>query len=108
MSVLLPVRQEGPHFRFFSELEGVSYSFEFRWNEREEAWFLTLGDGEGVPLVAGLRVVVDFDLLSYARGERVPSGYLFALDTQGEHIDPGFEDLGRRVQMHYFTADELT
>lgn len=103
----LPIIQEGPHFRFVTELEGLAYSFEFRWNDREEAWFLTVGDGEGNPLAAGVRVVVNFPLLNRFRNPALPPGFLIAVDTEATERDPGFEDLGRRVVLTYATAAEL-
>lgn len=103
----LPIVQTGPHFQFSTELEGVAFTFEFRWNDREEAWFLTLGDGEGNPIAAGVRVVVNYPLFSRFRDPRLPTGFLIAVDTEATERDPGFEDLGRRVVLTYATAAEL-
>lgn len=107
MSVQLPIRQEGPHFRFVTELDGVAFSFEFRWNDRESAWFMTIGDGEGTPIVAGVRVISSFPLLTRFTDERLPAGFLYAIDSQARDADPDFEGLGRRVQLVYFTRAEL-
>lgn len=107
MSVQLQIKREGAHFRFVSELGGVSYSFELRWNHREAAWFLTLGDGEGLPIVAGIRVVTAYSLLSRFTDERLPPGLLFAIDTAGGDVDPGLDDLGHRVQIVYFEPGEV-
>lgn len=103
----LPITQEGPHFSFVSDLEGVAYTFEFRWNDRESGWFLTLGDGEGVPIVAGVRVVVNYPLLSRFTDARLPTGFLFAFDSNGLDEDPAFEDLGRRTILTYGTRAEV-
>lgn len=109
MSLIVPIAQEGPHFSFTTELpDGKSYSFEFRWNDRAEAWFMTVGNGEGVPLVSGVRVVVNLPLLApYSNPELPQGGHLIALDTTEANRDPGFEDLGRRVLLVFFTDEEL-
>lgn len=107
MPLDLPIVQEGPHFRFVTELDGVAYSFEFRWNDREEAWFVTVGDGEGTPIAASVRVVVNWPLLARFADPRLPTGVLLALDTEARDREAGYEDLGRRVLVTYFSAAEL-
>lgn len=107
MSFTLPINQEGAYFGFSTELEGVTYSFSWRWNDRDGAWYLEIGDGSGVVLITGIKVVVDKFLLGGSNLEGLPSGDFIAIDTTGRELDAGFEDLGRRVQVHYFTRDEL-
>lgn len=109
MTVRLPVTQEGARFQFFCELDGISYSFLFRWNDRDGAWYLEIGDGGGAALVSGIKVVIDIWLLKAIRGlsAGLPPGDFIAFDTANLDTDAGFEDLGRRVQILYFTADEV-
>lgn len=108
----LPVQQVGSWFDFSTELDSVTYGFEFRWNEREGCWYCTLKDGEGNALVSGRKVVLG-PLFRKYRG--VPGvmqlGDVYAIDTDsgaaaGES-DPGLEDLGRRVVLTYATDLEL-
>jgi hypothetical protein len=111
MTVQLPVVQEGPHFSFNCELDGVTYGFSFRWNDRDSAWFLDIADGGGTPMLSGIRVVINLLLLRAIRGVSglaLPPGDLIALDTTGQGLDAAFEDLGRRVQILYLTQAEIT
>lgn len=103
----LPIDQQGPHFNFVTELDQVSYGFTFRWNTRDECWRLDLADGNGDPIVSGRKVLINQSLLQGAGGDRLPPGKLIAFDTGGQNLNPGFEDLGRRVVLTYFTAAEL-
>lgn len=107
MSVRLPIDQVSARFRFSVELEGVGYTFTFRWNNRDLAWFLDVGDGVGTPILTGLKVVINCLLLGRATSPLLPTGDFIAFDTEGRDEDAAFEDLGRRVQVSYFTREEL-
>lgn len=110
MTLRMPVVQEGPHFTFACELEGVSYTFTFRWNDRDSAWFMEIGDGAGLALISGLRIVINILLLKALRGGvsgDLPPGDFIAIDTTGREEDAAFEDLGRRVQILYVTQDDI-
>jgi len=108
MIVTIPVPQSGAHFTFSAELEGISYSFELRWNARDYAWMLTMGDGEGGAIVSGIKVVINVPLLSFFGDPRLPPGVLMALDSAGTDAEAGFEDLGRRVVLIYAPLADLT
>lgn len=107
MAVLIPITRTSDDTGFFDQqvtLDGVTYTLEFRWNERLGAWFMAVLDIEGTTAhQVGLRLVVDWPLGLYHQG-RQPSGVFIAIDTGapvGQGIDPGFDDLGSRVQLHY-------
>lgn len=107
MSVRLPIDPEGARFTFGVELEGVSYTIGFRWNDRDGAWYMEVGDGQGTPLVVGVKVVINTMLLGRRTTAGLPTGDFLAIDTGGGNIDAAFEDLGRRVQVAYFTRAEV-
>lgn len=113
MSVLIPIVRETDdtaHFDLQATLDGVTYTLEFRWNVRLGAWFMHVLDADGVtPYQLGVRLVVDWPLGKYISGRR-PTGVFIALDTGspiGHGEDPGFDDLGSRVQLHYVPLSEL-
>lgn len=107
MAVTLPLLTETPFFSVEAQLDGVLYSFTFRWNHRTAQWFFDLADANDDPIVSGVAVVVDFPLARRCRDPRMPPGALFAVDTTGAGLDPGEDDLGRRTQLVYFTEAEL-
>lgn len=98
---------DGPaHFDVQVALEGATYTLEFRWNVRLGAWFMALLDSQGTtPIAVGLRLVANWYLDAYSVGG--PPGRFAALDTSNLNTDPGFDDLGTRVQIVYSTAAEL-
>jgi hypothetical protein len=99
-----------PYFDLQAPLDGVTYTFSFRWNVRASAWFLDIWDEQGVTLfAAGVRVVVNYPLCAYFTG-RKPPGHLIAVDTSGRGLDPGIDDIGgsdARVKIYYMTSAEL-
>lgn len=108
MSVLtIPLRTDITHYSFQVELDGATYGFELRWNERAEGWFLSLFDVEGEPLVSSRRVVLDMPMLARQRVEGLPPGQLIATDTAGTGAEPGLTELGGRVQLLYFDEAEF-
>jgi hypothetical protein len=107
MSQIIPTRSDLPFFDLQTELEGVTYTLQFRWNVRASRWFLDVLDAEGAKvLVASVKLVADYPLAIY-RSDRQPRGCFFAADTGGGGVDPGINDLGKRVQLYYLTAAEL-
>lgn len=107
MSVEIPVKSEAAYYDLQVTLEDVTYTLEFRWNARLEAWFMNILDAEGVNVVrAGLRLVVSWPLAAYG-AERKPPGAFVVVDTTGAEEDPGLDDLGDRHQLLYYSSTEL-
>jgi hypothetical protein len=103
-TLILAAAADAPHFDFSSTLEGKLLTFEFRWNERSGAWFLSLFDDTGAPIFSGRRVVLGADLLGRSADSRLPPGMLIAYDTSGANLEAGRNDLGGRVKILYVEA----
>lgn len=111
--ILIGITREADDTAFFdlqATLDDVTYTLEFRWNDRLQAWFMNVYDAEGAtPYQLGIRLVADWLLGQYI-SSRQPTGVFLALDTgapDGEGQDPGFDDLGNRVQLYYVPRSEL-
>jgi len=102
-TVRLPISQDSAAFSFETELDGTSFGFAFRWNDRDASWYMTVSDGEGSPIVSGIKVVVNLPLLNFFSDPRLPGGVLMAIDTAGADQDAGYADLGRRVVLSYLS-----
>ena len=109
MSLKIPTRTDGASiYSFEVELDGSTFLFVFYWSEREAAWYFDLQTAEAEQILSSRKVVLDTPLLARHRSKRaLPAGELFAVDSSDEGKRPGFEDLGTRVVLHYFTAAEL-
>lgn len=97
----LPVQTTLANFSFQTDMDGKTYGLQFTWNERFGAWFMSLFDVNGNPLVCGVRVVVDFPLAHRGTNPALPPGIIIAQDTTGAHQDPGLNDLGTRCIVQY-------
>jgi hypothetical protein len=104
-TAIIPVRSDLPHHRLHSELDGVTYTLDLDWNQTDGHWYMTVGDKDGQPLAAGVRVVVGWPLASRALAG--PAGVLIAVDTSGQELDPSAAELGGRVQLLYVEAADV-
>lgn len=78
---------------------------ELRWNERAGFWSLDLSTIDREPIVQGVRVVPDWDLLGRYADPRLPRGRLFAQDLSGRGEPPGRDELGVRVVLSFMTDE---
>lgn len=79
------------------------------WNyvRASGSWFMDLLDSTGtVQILSGLRLVASWPL-GKANTGRMPPGLFVVQDTEGKGDDPGFDDLGARHRLIYFTSTEL-
>lgn len=104
--VILPPPQ-GAHTRMSLSLSGATYVVAWDWNERDGAWAFSMDDPSGEPLVAGVRVVLNIDLLAYApAGDRRPPYALVVVDPSEKGRHPGFDSLGSDVVVVYTEPDD--
>jgi hypothetical protein len=107
MSLVLPTRSDLARYTFDVALDDVTFRFSFEWNDRDEGWYMSIADTNGVPLLSGRRIVLGYPLISIYRNPALPAGALVAIDTSSKDEEPGFADLGRRVKLLYITRAEL-
>ncbi len=88
-------------------LDNESFRLLARYNKRVDAWFVSLYDAEGEPIAVGRRLTVGNLLFPWLVAQSRPAGQLIALDTTDEDVDPGQYDLGNRIVVMYFDAEEL-
>ena len=107
MPVIVPTRTDIATYEFSIELELLVYRFRMQFNGRDQSWFFDLLDEEGNPFRQGKKVVTNFPLLRLLSAEGRPPGELYAIDTTGENIRAGLEDLGSQVILVYFPEVEV-
>lgn len=98
---LIPIDPVDAHFSLEVDLDGATYLLEFLWNTRGEFWTLSILDAAEAPLVMGIRIVAAWELLAQYSDDRLPGGRLLTVDMSGLGIDPGRDDLGKRVILVY-------
>lgn len=108
MAVILPTEFAGEaRYTFECDLDDVTYRWAFEWLDRDDAWYMSMSNVDGVALVSGRKVVLGYPLLNLYRDARLPKGLLIAIDTAEGDVEPGLLDLGDRVKLVYFSPGEL-
>jgi len=115
MSLLIPLRSELDHFEEQVLLDGVTFDLFFIWNERDEAWYMSIfdptvvadEDGARTPIIGCIPIHVGQMLLNEFSDRRRPLGDIVAVDTSNEDLDPGQRDLGERVILLYLSNADL-
>lgn len=92
---LVPTDATNTSYSQVTRLGDRDYSLEFLYSARNETWTLTIGDGEGSPLFAGIPVTCGTDLLrGYHWHPDCPRGYLMVAALTGGTKDPALGELG--------------
>lgn len=105
---ILPFIPSVAAYEFSVEIDGVSYTFDVRWNSRAAAWYFDVLEGDGTPIARGLKIVLG----CYIGGGRFTHdlfrlGVFVAIDTSQEGRDATFDDLGTRVEVRHVPMPEL-
>lgn len=116
MTIRIPTRSDLDFYEMQLTLDGSPFDLVFRWNARDEVWYLSIYDpavaetvdGSRTPIIGSIPVFVGGPLLSLCRRRDRPLGELIAIDTQGNDEDPGRRDLGDRVVLLYYSQAELS
>jgi hypothetical protein len=106
MPVIVPFIGSIPQQQFTTVLDGVTYFIAVRWNARDAAWYFNISDVEQSLIRSGIKIALGALLGRRCVDPRFPPGVIQAFDMSGAGIDAGFDDLGTRVQVMYFTVAE--
>ncbi len=98
----IPARPNGRgNFDVRVELEGAEYRFRFRWNSRDQGWYVSLLDSEDAEILMGQKVVPNADLTLRATLDNAFKGRLYAIDSRFPEALAGFDELGDVVPVIY-------
>jgi len=95
--------------RMTVRLDGRDYVLTLLYNQREESWYLSIGDDESVPLLSGLKLQANWPLLWRHRyNTSLPPGELMVTSTT-DSVSPTLSDLGegKRCELTYYDRAEL-
>ncbi len=107
MSLVIPTRSDISSFSETVNLTGTIFGFLFAWNTRADVWVMDVSTQVGDPILQGVTLVADTDLLGGHVDDRLPDGVIVALDTARKGERAGRLDLGSRVQVIFVPADEV-
>lgn len=103
MILRIPTPRNRPYLSQRVQLEGREYSFFFHWSQLESAWYLDLATVEEEPLINGIKLLTNVNLLRRSSDPRLPPGLLFVVDLVSNR-DPDYFTLGNQIPLYYVTS----
>lgn len=98
----LPTSQTLPNYRYEVDMDGVTFRMSFKYNSRDEAWYMTILSAGGVVLRAGIKVVSEWLLLRlWQDTNNRPAGEIITINLAEEIAKPGLEQLGVDTALLY-------
>lgn len=107
MPVALPLTPSEPNYRVGTTLSDNVYLLNVRWNAREECWYLDVLTEAEIMIRAGIKVTLGVLLGARVTDTAFPPGVFIAVDQSNSGVDPGFDELGDRVQIYYYDFQEF-
>lgn len=95
-----PALEEATAFTQEVDLDGTTYRLTFRWNTREQTWYLDIADTDDSLLVAGVHLVEGANLMRHVTDSRKPPGVLYFVGIATE------TNLGKDAYLVYADEDE--
>lgn len=96
-----------PYYSETVDLDGENFLLVFKWNVRDESWYLSMYQEDETPVAVGMRLVVGWNPIRRLIGTDAPLGALYVHDTTGTDEEAGFDELGTRVLVLYYDEDEI-
>lgn len=104
MIIQLPVTSE-PAQQFTILLGTQKWDLYVRYNDRGNFWTMDImDDATQTSLITGMPLLLGCDLLE---PYNLDNGAMIAYDTTGSGADAGPDDLGDRVLIYWFSADQV-
>lgn len=104
MILMLPTSND-PAQSFVTQLGSVKYQFDICWNDRAGVWNMDMTIAstqtpilQGVPLLLGADLLADYNL---------NMGSMIVVDEMGTSTDATVDDLGNRINVYWFSPDEV-
>ena len=89
-------------------LDGNEYRLHFYWNGRGSFWGMDISDANGVPLLSGIRLIINFPMLLQHKESGLPPGQFLIVDSnlKTQNDEPGRNDftIGRKLNLVYWSA----
>lgn len=100
----IPLNLPDASFKIRTILEDVQLILRFDWCERDIRWQISIYDTSENPLVLGMPLNVNLELIERFEIDGLPPGNLMLLDTSGRNEEAGRDDLGDRCKLVYQTS----
>ena len=68
-------------------MDNVVYRVQCVWNTRKAFWSLSLFDTDDNPVLTGIKLVINYELIAMYRHLDIPQGELYVLDLNENVVD---------------------
>jgi hypothetical protein len=98
-----------PYYTQTTVIDGTPYLLEFRFNFREQVWYLDISLADGTVLALGIKLVSNFRLLQKYADSRMPPGEIVAIAYGSNDSPAGLDELGLglRVELTYLEVADM-
>lgn len=103
----LPVVPDYRNYSFEVELDGETFTLEFYYNARDEAYYMSVYDAFGVAVVQGRKLTDRSFPLYGVRTENRPAGTIYLSDPAHINRPPVVGELGDDFELIYLDEAEL-
>lgn len=100
-TVVVPTRVDLLEYRQQVRLDGVVFTMLFRFNDRDQSWYLDLLDSSESPIRNGIRLRTGTPMLRLIATAGRPAGELVPIDSTGADTEPDGTNLGTGVPLVY-------
>lgn len=102
MAILkIPIRNDLPAYIEQVDLEGRLYFFTFRFNARMDRWIWDIADADQNPIIVGIPVLINQDLLGRFVSNDLPPGKFAAINLSTTQVQPNRTLFSTDVELHY-------
>lgn len=88
-------------------LDDIQYNLNFRWNALNEYWVMDVSSANDVPIVFGVKVVANYNLLNQYSMDGKPPGDIVCQNVVGGWEDIRRYDMGQVDELVYYAMGEL-
>jgi hypothetical protein len=102
-TLTIPILDGEPFVDQTSNLDGTDYLLQFRFNQREQRYYLSIYLADGTPLAKGAVLVCMWPLFKHVTDRRMPPGTLFVAPQGSDTSPPKLGELGpgKRCELIY-------
>lgn len=106
-TIIIPVRNDLPAYKFKIDLEGVMYVLDFGFNARSNLWYMSIMDQAETLILGDLPILVNVPLADQYVKEGLPPGRFIAVDETGNKQNPGIDNFGSDVKLFYQESENV-
>ncbi len=88
-------------------LDNIPYNIRFDYNIRFEHWSFSISTRDLIPIVSGIKLVINYSLLDQYSGRDLPLGQLFVIDTTDEIEKVSRTNIIEPLSIVYIPEDEV-